>query len=47
MDAVKGFLEKEGGSIEIRFLNDDAGADFRSFETLITLPGKFALQVES
>jgi HPt (histidine-containing phosphotransfer) domain-containing protein len=41
MDAVKGFLEKEGGGIEVRF-QDDTDADFRPFELLITLPGKYA-----
>ncbi|MBA4109688.1 MAG: hypothetical protein C0487_08860 [Leptothrix sp. (in: Bacteria)] len=42
MDAVKGFLEKEGGSIDVRFL-DDTEANFRPFELIITLPGKFAV----
>ena len=43
MDAVKGFLEREGGKIEIRFLDEAVDADFRRFETLIHLPGKFAV----
>ena len=41
MDAVKGFLEAEGGSIEVML---DAGADsddFRNFSTVIRLPAKF------
>lgn len=46
MDAVKGFLENEGGSINIRLLGD-AKADFCSFELLITLPGKFAVVPET
>jgi chemotaxis protein histidine kinase CheA len=44
MDAVKGFLHKEGGDIEIRFLDEREGADFRPFELLITLPEKYAVQ---
>ncbi|RZI85629.1 MAG: hypothetical protein EOP38_04465 [Rubrivivax sp.] len=42
MDAVKGFLENEGGGIEIRF-QDTAEADFRPFELLIHMPAKFAV----
>ena len=45
MDAVKGFVEREGGTIKLKFVTDsDAGADFRQFVTLITLPAKFAVQ---
>lgn len=44
MDAVKGFLENEGGSIEIHLLDNNVDADLRAFETVITLPGKFAVQ---
>ncbi len=45
MDAVKGFVERESGSIELKFVTDsDAGEDFRHFVTLITLPAKFAVQ---
>ncbi|MBK7002635.1 MAG: Hpt domain-containing protein [Rhodoferax sp.] len=47
MDAVKGFVQREGGSIELRFADDNVGADFRSFETVIRLPDKFAVQVEN
>ncbi|MBI5256867.1 MAG: AAA family ATPase [Burkholderiales bacterium] len=42
MDAVRGFLDKEGGAIAIRFLDDDDGAEHRRFETVITLPDRFA-----
>ncbi len=42
MDAVRAFLEKEGGEIAIRFLDDREAADFRAFETVISLPDKFA-----
>jgi chemotaxis protein histidine kinase CheA len=44
MDAVKDFVQREGGSIEIRFLNPHADADFRPFETVIGLPDKFAMR---
>lgn len=47
MDAVKGFIEREGGSIELRFTGDDTGSDFRTFETVISLPDKFALVVDA
>ncbi|MEY4563300.1 MAG: hypothetical protein RLZZ618_2577, partial [Pseudomonadota bacterium] len=42
MDAVKGFIEKEGGTIAINLLDDKTDADFRPFETVIALPDKFA-----
>ncbi|MET0334731.1 MAG: ATP-binding protein, partial [Rhizobacter sp.] len=46
MDAVRAFLEKEEGSIAIRFLDDQSpeneSADFRAFETVIGLPDKYA-----
>lgn len=37
-----GFIEGEGGHIEIRFLDEHEGANFRAFETLIYLPDKYA-----
>ena len=41
MDAVKGFLEKEGGSIDV-ILDDGAETDdFRSFTTNIKIPASF------
>ena len=43
MDAVKGFIEREGGKIEIRLRGDHPDADFRPFETAICLPEKFAV----
>jgi two-component system chemotaxis sensor kinase CheA len=46
MDAVKDFVQREGGSIELRFLNQDADADFRPFETVIGLPDKFAMRAK-
>ncbi len=47
MDAVKGFLEAEGGSIEIHFLDDAEGADFRPFETVIALPDKYSASLRA
>ncbi len=47
MDAVRGFLEKEGGSIAIRFLDEREGADFRTFETVIALPDKYAASLSA
>ncbi len=44
MDAVKDFVQREGGTIELRFLDENAQAEFRPFETAISLPGKFALR---
>lgn len=38
MDAVKDFLTREGGSIELRFTDDHHGAPFRRFQTVISLP---------
>ena len=44
MDAVQGFLQREGGNVQIRFLDGNAAMDLRPFEVVITLPGKFAVQ---
>ena len=44
MDAVKGFLQDEGGDVKIHFLNEDETSAFRPFELIITLPGKFGVQ---
>ncbi len=43
MDAVKGFVEAAGGSLALTILDEGSGQDYRPFETLILLPGKFAL----
>jgi two-component system chemotaxis sensor kinase CheA len=43
MDAVKGFVEAEGGSLTLNLLGESGNGEFRAFETLILLPGKFAL----
>jgi sensor histidine kinase regulating citrate/malate metabolism len=43
MDAVRGFLERENGSIELRFTDDHKGAEFRQFQTIVCLPDSFAV----
>jgi chemotaxis protein histidine kinase CheA len=43
MDAVKDFLAREGGKIQIRLADVNVGGEFRAFDTLITLPAKFAV----
>ncbi len=43
MDAVQDFIKREGGDIRLVFTDDKAGADFRSFKTVISLPGKYAV----
>lgn len=43
MDAVKGFIEAEGGSIELHLLDGAEDATHRAFETVITLPGKLGV----
>ena len=45
MDAVKGFIEAEGGSITLRLMDGAATAAFRPFETVISLPGKLGVAV--
>lgn len=47
MDAVRGFVKREGGDIRLCFLDDSVGAEYRRFETVITLPAKFAVEVPS
>ncbi len=41
MDAVKQFLEDEGGSIDVALDAGDESADFRTFATKIKLPAQF------
>lgn len=40
MDAVKGFIQTEGGTVALRFTDDETQNAYRSFETVITLPAK-------
>ena len=44
MDAVRGFLQKEGGNVAIHFTDNKVGSDQRAFELVITLPEKFAVK---
>ncbi len=43
MDAVKGFLEREGGRVSVRFLGARTADGFRPFEFVIVLPASFAV----
>ncbi|MDR0243420.1 MAG: MCP four helix bundle domain-containing protein [Burkholderia sp.] len=42
MDAVRNFLKRDGGNIALRFTDDRAGAPYRAFETIVSLPARFA-----
>ncbi len=43
LDAVKGFLESEGGRIDVRFLGPKTPSGHRPFEFAIALPASFAV----
>jgi two-component system chemotaxis sensor kinase CheA len=43
MDAVRDFLQRENGSIELRFTDDRKGAGFRQFQTIVCLPDSYAV----
>jgi HPt (histidine-containing phosphotransfer) domain-containing protein/PAS domain-containing protein len=43
MDAVKGFLEREGGRVDVRFLGARTATGHRPFEFVIVLPATFAV----
>jgi two-component system chemotaxis sensor kinase CheA len=43
MDAVRDFLRRESGSIELRFTDDHPGAPFRQFQTIVCLPDSVAV----
>ena len=45
MDAVRGFVEAEGGSIEIELTGDESGTGSRSFRVVLTLPARFGLRL--
>lgn len=42
MDAVRNFLKRDGGDIALRFTDDRVGASYRAFETIVSLPARFA-----
>jgi two-component system chemotaxis sensor kinase CheA len=44
MDAVRGFIQAESGEISLELASTDANVEFCPFETVITLPAKFAVQ---
>lgn len=46
MDAVQSFVKREQGRIELRFLDNERGMDFRRFETVVVLPDSLAVAVE-
>lgn len=43
MDAVRAFLEREGGRIELRFTDSREGAEYRHFETVVYMPQQWAV----
>jgi two-component system chemotaxis sensor kinase CheA len=43
MDAVQSFIKREGGEIRLALTDQNVGANFRQFETIISLPAKFAV----
>ncbi|WP_175806380.1 MCP four helix bundle domain-containing protein [Burkholderia cenocepacia] len=45
MDAVRNFLKRDGGDIALRFTDDRVGAPYRAFETIVSLPARFAADV--
>jgi len=47
MDAVKDFVRAEGGDVQIHFLDDAEGADFRRFELVVELPARFAVRAST
>ncbi len=46
MDAVRGFLQREGGDVHIHFLDANEGADYRAFELVISMPARFGTQLD-
>jgi hypothetical protein len=43
MDAVRDFVRREHGRIELRFTDDRRGADYRRFQTVVSFPGHWAV----
>jgi two-component system chemotaxis sensor kinase CheA len=46
MDAVQNFAKRENGKVEIRFVDQDVGADFRQFVTVVCLPKSLFAHVD-
>ena len=46
MDAVRGFLQREGGDVHIHFRDANTGADYRAFELVVSLPARFGTQLD-
>jgi two-component system chemotaxis sensor kinase CheA len=46
MDAVLDFVTRENGMIDINFKDDAAGADFRPFTIVVSLPANFAVEID-
>lgn len=46
MDAVRGFLQREGGDVHIHLRDGNVGADYRAFELVVTLPARFGTQLD-
>ncbi len=47
MDAVQEFVGREKGKIEIHFMDDAVGSDFRQFEVIVFLPASLAVDVDA
>lgn len=43
MDAVRSFVAREGGSIELRFTDNRPGEAYRHFQTIVSLPARLAV----
>ncbi|RZI42762.1 HAMP domain-containing protein [Herbaspirillum sp. HC18] len=43
MDAVQDFIKRENGKIVLRFTDDETGAEYRRFETVLLLPDSHAV----
>ena len=43
MDAVRDFIERAQGSIALQFTDQNVGAPFRQFQTVVSLPERFAV----
>ncbi|MBC8748220.1 two-component system chemotaxis sensor kinase CheA [Paraburkholderia sp. WC7.3g] len=43
MDAVRDFVRREQGRIELRFTDDRRGADYRRFQTVVSFPEDWAV----